>query len=117
VEVSLEDQESLPYRLYIEELERQKGVTLALQEQVSYKQILYKCNTNSVLRILIHKCPVGSQLGNKLCRVGCFVGVLLGGLRRKCGVPADENLFEHFGLKNLDPDPDTNVRLIFFKHK
>jgi hypothetical protein len=36
VEVSLEDQESLPYRLYIEELERQKGVTLALQEQVSY---------------------------------------------------------------------------------
>ncbi len=39
--MSLEDQESLPYRLYIEELERQKGVTLALQEQVSYNKYAF----------------------------------------------------------------------------
>jgi hypothetical protein len=49
VEVSLEDQESLPYRLYIEELERQKGVTLALQEQVSYQQIYVQYHLKQVV--------------------------------------------------------------------
>jgi hypothetical protein len=42
-------------------------------------------------------------------------GVLRRGLRRKCGVPADET-FEHFRLKNLDLDPDSKIILADLSH-